>query len=276
MSFFVVQSELGAVITDNQGHVLAQVVQNGPLIQVVPTGPLQVLAQEIDKSPQELAAELAALQQIVSLQAVGQQILELFLNPNSITPNHTQIEIDIPKTAIADQGTFGANDNNSNANYTATVTTTTTDQNGTTTTTTDQLVTQPNPAPQNSGTTVYWTGASDSNSANNANWSPAAPSSSNDVIIGRDQNDNPVPDATVAAGSPVVVHSLTLSDGAHLEARRCLGRRRYRHLWQRTDDDRNYRRPHDSRSRRQSLPACDDRQRRNPLNRRSDHWQCGG
>jgi len=47
------------------------VVANGPLIQVRANGPLDVVAAEIQKSPQELAVELAILQQIVSTQAVG-------------------------------------------------------------------------------------------------------------------------------------------------------------------------------------------------------------
>ena len=151
VSFFVVESATGAVITDGAGHVIAQVVQNGPLIQVRATGPLDVVAAEIQKSPQELAAELAVLQQIVSTQAVGQQIIQHFQDlqnnqgPHSTGTDHTQIQIDIPKSAFTDAGTGGGGGNTQSASNTATVTTTTTDQNGTTTTTTDQVPFQARP-----------------------------------------------------------------------------------------------------------------------------------
>ena len=144
VSFFVVESATGAVLTDAAGHVLFQVVQDGPLIKVQPAGPLQVIAEEVQKSPQELATELAILQQIVSTQAVGQQIIQHFQDlqnnqgPHSTGTDHTQIEIDIPKSALTDIGT-GGTANTQSASNTATVTTTTTDQNGTTTTTTDQV-----------------------------------------------------------------------------------------------------------------------------------------
>jgi hypothetical protein len=140
VSFFVVESATGAVVTDAAGHVLFQVVQDGPLIQVRPTGPLTVLAEEIQKSPQELAAELAVLQQIVSTQAVGQQIIQHFqdlLNnqgPHSTGTDHTQIEIDIPLNAILGSGTgITATGGPPSSDHTATVKTT--DQNGNTTTT---------------------------------------------------------------------------------------------------------------------------------------------
>lgn len=122
VSFFIVQSDRGAVLTDSNGTVIAQVVQNGPLVVVRPVGPLQVLAEEVQKSPQQLAAELAALQHIVSVQSVGQQIIQQFLNPQD--PNnpqakgtdHTQIQLDIPKSAILPE------DGDGNGNNTVTVT----------------------------------------------------------------------------------------------------------------------------------------------------------
>ena len=222
VSFFVVESATGAVITDAAGHVIAQVVQNGPLIQVRATGPLEVVAAEIQKSPQELAAELAILQQIVSTQAVGQQIIQHFQDlqnnqgPHSTGTDHTQIQIDIPKSAFADAGIGGAPTNTQSASNTATVTTTTTDQNGNTTTTDEQVPFQPNPPPADTGTTVQWTGASDDNANNSANWNPnKSPTPVDDVIIGSDQDENP---AIVAANGPFAVHSLTLSDGAQLQA----------------------------------------------------------
>ena len=125
VSFFVAESATGAVLTDNQGHVLAQVVQSGPLILVRPGGPLNVLAEEVQKSPAELAKELAIVQQMISLQSVGNQIINQFLqqNPNNPNPHsigsstHTQIEIQFP-TQTAD---------NTADHVTGTVHTTTTD-----------------------------------------------------------------------------------------------------------------------------------------------------
>lgn len=100
--FYVSQSATGAVIIDSNGRVVANVVQDGPLIIVRPTGPLQILAEEVQKSPEQLATELAALQHIVNVQAVGQQIIQQFFqqdpnnpNPQSIDKPHTQFQIDL-------------------------------------------------------------------------------------------------------------------------------------------------------------------------------------
>ena len=96
------QSATGAVIMNAQGQIIANVVQDGPLIVVRPVGPLEVVADEVQKSPQQLAVELQALQQIVSIKAIGDQILQQFLQPQQQGPNpqspqngpHTQIQTD--------------------------------------------------------------------------------------------------------------------------------------------------------------------------------------
>ncbi|MCW5692908.1 MAG: FecR domain-containing protein [Pseudolabrys sp.] len=104
--FYVSQSATGAVIINEQGQIIANVVQDGPMIIVRPVGPLQVVAEEIQKSPAQLALELQALQQIVSIKAVGDQLLQQFFqqqNPNGPNPQspqngpHTQILIDLNK-----------------------------------------------------------------------------------------------------------------------------------------------------------------------------------
>jgi len=133
--FYVSQSATGAVIVDQSGNVIANVVQDGPLIVVRPVGPLQVLAEEVQKSPAELAAELAALQHIVSVQAIGQQIIQQFFNPNqdqnpqSNGTDHTQIQIDIPKSTILPDNPNGDGNGNNNGGNNATVTITTTNDN---------------------------------------------------------------------------------------------------------------------------------------------------
>jgi VCBS repeat-containing protein len=148
--FYVSQSATGAVILDSNGTVIANVTQNGPLIVVHPVGPLQVLAEEVQKSPAELAAEVAALQHIVNVQAVGQQIIQQFLQPNQQNQNnpqshgtdHTQIQIDIPKSAILpDNLDIGG----ATGNAIVTVTTTTTDTQDNTVAETHQQITVPIP-----------------------------------------------------------------------------------------------------------------------------------
>lgn len=105
--FYVSQSATGAVIINEQGQIIANVVQDGPLIVVRPVGPLQVVAEEIQKTPAQLALELQALQQIVSIKAVGDQLLQQFFqqqNPNDPNPQspqdqpHTQIQINLHYT----------------------------------------------------------------------------------------------------------------------------------------------------------------------------------
>ncbi|HZE17917.1 MAG TPA: FecR family protein, partial [Mycobacterium sp.] len=114
VSFFVAESAVGAVLTDNQGHVLAQVLQSGPTFIIRPAGPLNVLAEEVQKTPAELARELAIVQQMTSLQSVGQQIIQQFFQPNNDNnPNpqsnghpHTQIQILFPTiTTVMDETT---------------------------------------------------------------------------------------------------------------------------------------------------------------------------
>jgi hypothetical protein len=128
--FYVSQSATGAVILDSQGRIIASVVQDGPLIVVRPAGPLQVLAEEVQKSPAQLALELAALQQILSTKAVGDQLIQQFFqqDPNNQNPNPqstdkplTQIQtyqIDLKLNSPIDYG----NDDTSPPPYVAVVT----------------------------------------------------------------------------------------------------------------------------------------------------------
>lgn len=81
VQFYVSQSATGAVIINQQGQIIANVVQDGPLIVIRPVGPLQIIAEEIQKSPAQLAVELQALQQIVNIKAVGDQLLQQFFQP---------------------------------------------------------------------------------------------------------------------------------------------------------------------------------------------------
>ena len=220
VKFYVVESAVGAVLLDNSGRVIAQVVQDGPTIHVLQTG----VTQELTKSPQELALELAILQQVLNTQTIGKQIIQQFFQngaPHSTGTDHTQIEIDIPKSALADPGSGGGGAGGGTpTSNSATVTTTTTDDNGNTTKTHQDVLFPSNPPPAASATTVYWTGAGgDDNPGNSANWTPSqAPTTTDNAIIGRDQDNNPVADQTVNASDPVSVHALALFDGAHLHA----------------------------------------------------------
>ena len=121
VQFYVSQSATGAVIMNAQGQIIANVVQDGPLIIVRPVGPLEVVADEIQKSPQQLAIELQALQQIVSIKAIGDQILQQFLQPQQSPSNqqspqngpHTQIQTDDKlKITLFYDGTPGSGDAN--------------------------------------------------------------------------------------------------------------------------------------------------------------------
>ena len=112
-----------------------------------PVGPLNVLAEEVQKTPAELAKELAIIQQIVSLQSVGQQIIQQDLQPNS-NPNphstghpHTQIEIQFPTHASADSGGGTSGGSSGTTDHVdVTVHTTTTDDSGTIVTDTTEVV----------------------------------------------------------------------------------------------------------------------------------------
>ncbi len=135
VSFFVAESATGAVLTDNRGHVLADVLQGGPMVIVRPAGPLNVLAEEVQKAPAELARELAIVQQMVSLQSIGEQIIQQYLqpnndnnpNPHSTTHPHTQIEIPLPNHA--DTGT-GSGTGDAADHVTVSLHTTTIDDTG--------------------------------------------------------------------------------------------------------------------------------------------------
>ena len=132
VNFYVSQSATGAVVLDRSGTIIANVVQDGPLIIVRPVGPLQVLAEEVQKSPAQLATELAALQQIVSMQAVGQQIIQQFFqqdpnatpnpNPQSTDKVHTQIQIELQTSPTPLNDPSHTGDNAAPQQITATVT----------------------------------------------------------------------------------------------------------------------------------------------------------
>lgn len=102
--FSIVESATGAVLLDSKGNIFATITANGPDITVHFQN-AQLVAQETQKSPQEIAQQQATLQNILSTQAVGQQILQQFFNqqpnpnPQSTDTQHTQINIDITKTA---------------------------------------------------------------------------------------------------------------------------------------------------------------------------------
>ncbi len=118
--FYVSQSATGAVILDSRGAIIANVVQDGPLIVVRPVGPLQVLAEELQKSPAQLATELAALQHIVSIKSVGDQLIQQFFqqnptnnpNPQSTNGPHTQFQIDLHPSPNGDNHDHDINNNN--------------------------------------------------------------------------------------------------------------------------------------------------------------------
>ncbi len=150
--FYVSQSATGAVILDSNNNVIANVVQNGPLIIVRPVGPLQILAEEVQKSPQELATELSALQHIINVQAIGEQILQQYQNnpnPQSNDHPHTQIEFTLPAN-IQNASNNGAGDTDgSDSPDTFTVNVTTTETNPLTGTTEEILYSFPVPEPAN-------------------------------------------------------------------------------------------------------------------------------
>jgi Peptidase M10 serralysin C terminal/FecR protein len=141
--FYVSQSATGAVILDQNDNVIANVVQDGPLIIVRPVGQLQVLAEEVLKTPQELATELAALQHIVNVQAIGQQIIQQYFQQDQNNPNpqsndhpHTQFQIFLPNNLA---NSTDSNGNTDNATATVQGTTIITNETNGGTTTTEQI-----------------------------------------------------------------------------------------------------------------------------------------
>lgn len=79
VTFTVVNSGDGlhsADILDSSGNVIARATSEGGMIVVRPAGPLQVVAQEISKEPAQLAVELAALNQVLNTQGIGQQMIQ--------------------------------------------------------------------------------------------------------------------------------------------------------------------------------------------------------
>ena len=106
--FSIIESATGAVLMDSQGNIFANITANGPDI-IVHFVNAQLISQEEQKSPQEILDHQAMLEHILQQQNVGQQILLQFfnqqVNPQSTEPKHTQIEIDITKTILADNNT---------------------------------------------------------------------------------------------------------------------------------------------------------------------------
>ncbi|MDO9413984.1 MAG: FecR domain-containing protein [Pseudolabrys sp.] len=158
VNFYVSQSATGAVILDSRGVIIANVVQDGPMIVVRPAGPLQVIAEEIQKTPGQLAVELAALQQILSIKAIGDQILQQNqqADPNN-NPTPNPQSTDKPLTTIQlfpEQNKTGSpsdtpNNDAAPPNYTtAVVTITTPTPTGGQTTYTETVVI-PSPVPVN-------------------------------------------------------------------------------------------------------------------------------
>lgn len=124
VNFYVSQSATGAVILDSRGVIIANVVQDGPMIIVRPVGPLQVIAEEVQKTPGQLAVELAALQQILSIKAIGDQILQQNQqadpnnnpNPQSTDKPLTQIQLFPELKKLGQDG--NPTDNAADPNYT--------------------------------------------------------------------------------------------------------------------------------------------------------------
>ncbi len=78
-----------AVIIDNaSGNIIGTASSEGGIITVRPVGPLQFVAQETGKTPDQLANELAALSVILNTQGIGQQLLNINTpgNPNDPQP----------------------------------------------------------------------------------------------------------------------------------------------------------------------------------------------
>ncbi len=218
--FSIIKSATGADIVDSQGHVVAHIVQGSTGYSVHFEG-VQVVAQEEQKSPQQVAAEQQLLQEILTDQAIGQQILQQFSqNGPQSTQQHTQIDLTIPYTAVVAILSGNPVSDNTNAVVTTTTTTTTPTGDTTTTTTTQELQIQPNPPPvANSG--VYWSGDTGHSGdwTTNSNWnSGQTPTANDNVTIGQDQNNQPVPNAQVNSSTPVQARSLILHNGAQLSA----------------------------------------------------------
>ena len=143
VSYYIVQSATGADLIDNSGTVFAQVLENGPMIVVRAINSLNVLATEVQKSPGELAIELAALQDIVGIKSIGDQIIRQFFqsdpnNPQSTDHPHTQIQIDLPNNLAELTHDHGTNP----VTFTATVHLTTIDPNFSNINFSDQILEQ--------------------------------------------------------------------------------------------------------------------------------------
>lgn len=222
--FSIIESPTGAVILDSQGHVIATIVA-GAIGFSVHFESSQVIAQEEQKSQQQINNEQALLQQILSNQAIGEQILQQFSqnqnNPQSIE-HHTQIQLDIPLNALHALDSGNPITQPVNVVVTTTITTTTIFGTITTTTTTQDLQFQnETPVVPTQTTTLFWAGDVNHTGTwgTGANWNPGqAPTLANDVVIGQDQSNQPVSNANVTSSDPLQANSIILHNGAQLHA----------------------------------------------------------
>jgi VCBS repeat-containing protein len=74
-------------VRDAAGNLLFRVTSNGGQWTVRPVGPLQVIAEETGKTPEQLQQELQIVQQLLNTQGIGQQLLNQ-LNPPDQNPNN--------------------------------------------------------------------------------------------------------------------------------------------------------------------------------------------
>ncbi len=97
---WITQSATGADVFNKNGVLLGHIAQDGPMLVFhAAQVPLQVLVNEVQKDAQQVAYELSALQAIIATQAIGQQLIQQFFQPNNPNPQstdhpHTQIQLE--------------------------------------------------------------------------------------------------------------------------------------------------------------------------------------
>ena len=111
---WVNQSSLGIEAVDHNGAVLGTITQDGPMLVFHPSS-LQVLVQELQRGPQQIATELSALQAIIATQSVGQRLIDQYFNPNNPNPQstdhpHSQFDLLILPNNTQNASTTGAGD----------------------------------------------------------------------------------------------------------------------------------------------------------------------
>jgi FecR protein/RTX calcium-binding nonapeptide repeat (4 copies) len=155
----------------------------------------------------------AQLQFMISTQELGNQINQNFFNdknPQSIQ-HHTDIQFDIPQYVLGDF----SNVKDIETSYSTVIVHNVNLLTNETTTFTFQQELFPS-----SIHTFYWTGSNNTQDwSTGGNWTAhAVPTVADDVIIGEDQNGQPVTPAVVSYSSPISVNSLLLTNGALLYA----------------------------------------------------------